>query len=191
MAIPSNVPASWPEPRDVHTIVFDFDGVFTNNKVYVSETGEEHVRCDRGDGYGFNLLRSYLRLQKLEIDTFILSTEKNGVVLKRAEKLKLPCHSGVGDKLAFLTAHLRATQKDNPEPFRNLVYLGNDLNDLPVIELAGFSVAPGDAHALVRARASCVMANRGGDGFIRAFVEKFISLDKLPWGALRELILNC
>ena len=44
-----------PDWRDLHTIVFDFDGVFTDNKVWVDQNGVESVRCDRGDGLGFDI----------------------------------------------------------------------------------------------------------------------------------------
>ena len=64
----------------IHTIVFDFDGVFTDNKVWVHQDGSESVRCDRGDGLAFDILRKFIKVNHWSLDYFILSTEKNEVV---------------------------------------------------------------------------------------------------------------
>ena len=79
----------------VKAVVFDFDGVFTNNKVIVSEEGRESVICNRSDGIGIEKLR------KLNIPMIIISTEQNPVVSMRADKLKLPVKHGVKNKKIF------------------------------------------------------------------------------------------
>ena len=65
--------------KTVKLLVFDFDGVFTNNKVILDENGIEHVICDRADGLGLNMLK------KADLDVIILSTETNKVVSSRAK----------------------------------------------------------------------------------------------------------
>ena len=75
--------------NEFHTIVFDFDGVFTDNKVYLNEQGEESIRCDRSDGLGINLLNRFKIKNSWDLEYFILSKEKNIVVNKRAEKLQI------------------------------------------------------------------------------------------------------
>ena len=80
---------NFPNLEEIHTIVFDFDGIFTNNMVYVNQEGMESVKCDRSDSYGLNLLKNYLKNNNLDIDLFVLSTEKNNVVKFRCEKIKL------------------------------------------------------------------------------------------------------
>ena len=68
--------------RKIRLIAFDFDGVFTDNMVYVLQDGSEAVRCNRSDGIGLQ------KLNKLGIKTVIISTESNPVVSARAQKLK-------------------------------------------------------------------------------------------------------
>jgi len=185
-----DVKKDWPEVRDIHTIIFDFDGVFTDNKVYVSQDGQEHVRCDRADGLALDFLRRYRDHKQPALDFFIVSTERNPVVEARARKLHLACKHGVGNKLAFITEYLKARFPDNPDPFVGLVYLGNDLNDLPVITRAGFSVAPHDAHTRVKQAVSVVLGQSGGNGFVRAVIEKLLSIDQMTEEELHELVFD-
>ena len=134
-----------PTTSDVHTIIFDFDGVFTDNKVWVDQGGREWVRCDRADGLAIRLLRSALRGGLVETEVFILSTETNPVVRERAAKLRLACHQGVSDKLSFMQDHLASRFPESVDPYAGVVFLGNDLNDLPLLRRAGWAVVPADA----------------------------------------------
>jgi len=154
----------------IHTIFFDFDGVFTNNKVYVNENGEESVRCDRADGLGIDILRGFLKTKKIPLDYFILSKERNKVVEARAKKLRVPCIYGVDDKASYLIEHF----KNNKALLDGVVYVGNDLNDLQAMKISGFSYAPKDAHPLITQSAQFVMPRNGGDGFVRAVIEHLI-----------------
>jgi N-acylneuraminate cytidylyltransferase len=124
----------------------------------------------------------------LKADFFILSKETNPVVLARAKKIKLDCRHGVGDKLGFMTDYLADRIPDHASAFAGLVYLGNDLNDLPLMRRAGFAVAPADAHPMVRDVAHLVMPQRGGEGFVRAFIERLLGIDQLTEEKLDELI---
>jgi 3-deoxy-D-manno-octulosonate 8-phosphate phosphatase KdsC-like HAD superfamily phosphatase len=83
----------------IRLIAFDFDGVFTDNMVYVFENGTEAVRCFRSDGIGLH------KLKKLGIDTVIISTEANPVVSARARKLKIHCIQDCQDKRVRCFAH--------------------------------------------------------------------------------------
>lgn len=183
-------PGRWPLVQDIHTIVFDFDGVFTDNMVYVSQKGLEWVRCDRADGLAIDLLRRYCQKRTLDIEFFILSTERNPVVAARARKLKLGCTQGVGDKLEFMTRYLGERRPGTLDSFAGLVYLGNDLNDLPVLERAGFSIVPSDAHDRVKATATAVLPQCGGQGFVRAAVERLLDLSNMTLEEIHELICN-
>ena len=73
----------------VELVAFDFDGVFTDNSVYISQEGIESVRCSRSDGLGLD------RLRQVNVQIVIISTEKNSVVSVRASKLKIRCIQGV------------------------------------------------------------------------------------------------
>jgi 3-deoxy-D-manno-octulosonate 8-phosphate phosphatase (KDO 8-P phosphatase) len=185
------LPKPIPALSAIHTVVFDFDGVFTDNKIWVDQDGRESVRCDRGDGLAFDLVRVFQLQGRLTADVFILSKETNPVVLARARKLKLSCHQCVGDKLGFMTEYLATRMPDQADPFAGVVYLGNDLNDLPLMRRVGYAVAPADAHPLVCKSAHRVLAQRGGEGFIRAFIELLLGIDQLSTEEIDELVSHC
>ena len=179
---------SLPPLGGIHTVAFDFDGVFTDNKVWVDQDGRESVRCDRGDGLAFDFVRAFKRRGRLETEFMILSKEESPVVLARARKLKLDCHHSVGDKLRFMTEYFASRFPGHADPFAGLVYLGNDLNDMPLLRRAGYGVVPADAHPMVRDIADLVMQERGGEGFVRAFIEHLLGVNHLTQQELHELV---
>lgn len=172
----------------IHTLVFDFDGVFTDNKVWVDQLGHEWVRCDRGDGLAFDLLRAFIQENPWPLEYFILSKEKNPVVLARAHKLKLPCHHGISNKFNFVQDYLAKRFPGITDAQEGLIYLGNDLNDLAVMRYVGYSVAPQDAHPVIQQWASQVLPYNGGQGFVRAFMEGFLRIDQLDVDELARLV---
>ena len=157
------------------TIVFDFDGIFTDNRVLVDENGKESVLCDRADGLGLDIIRKYIAHNNLKIDLFVLSTESNPVVTVRAKKLKIDARQAIKNKSQYLAQYLH----DHNKTYDKLIYLGNDLNDLEAIKACGFSVCPIDSHFLVKSHADLVLPYRGGRGFVRAFIEGMIRLDHM------------
>ncbi len=176
--------------KNSHTIVFDFDGVFTDNFVYVDENAIESVRVSRADGYAIDLLRNFITRENLDISLLILSTEKNKVVRARAEKLHLECISGEAQKLEVLKRKFVSERPSDPSPFSGLIYFGNDLNDLPVIQAAGLSFVPVDAHIKVKQAATHVLRSLGGCGFVREGVESLIGIDAMSLEDLSEFISN-
>ena len=145
-------------PPTVALIVFDFDGVLTDNRVWTDENGREMVASNRSDSLGLTLLRS-----KRETEMLILSRERNPVVSARAKKINVPVIQSVDDKATALNA-LIAERKLNPS---EVIYVGNDVNDLPCLPLVGCFIAPADAHPEVRRRADIVLKNPGGQGAVR------------------------
>ena len=138
-------------------MVFDFDGVFTDNKVHVSEEGRETVVCDRGDGMGISLLR------KQGVPATVLSTEANPVVAARCRKLNLPCRHGLDDKALAL----RELVSDRNLDLGRVLYVGNDINDLQCMNQVGYAVAVADAHPSVLAAADLILSRPGGNGAVR------------------------
>ena len=120
----------------VRLIAFDFDGVFTDNTVYVSQVGVESVRCWRSDGLGLARLRS------VGVQALIISTEANPVVSARAEKLSLPCKQGVEDKAAAILAVCDELKIDPQQT----MFVGNDINDIPAFRSVGIPVGVADAY---------------------------------------------
>lgn len=149
---------------DIKLIVFDFDGVFTDNKVYVDEVGREIAQCDRGDGMGISLLK------KAQVPFFILSTEQNPIVLKRADKLGVAAFNNVKNKLQFLEAYL----SDKNLTFESVCYVGNDVNDLECLKRVGLPVVPADAHESVKKFAKIILKNKGGNGAVRELCDMLL-----------------
>ncbi len=140
----------------IKLLVTDFDGVHTDDHVWVGDDGREHVRCSRSDGLGIGLLRT------AGIETVILSKEVNPVVMHRGKKLKVEVLQGIDDKLTALCDLLQRRGLALEE----VAYLGNDVNDLPCLRAVGLPLAPGDAHASVDAGIFRLRA-AGGQGVIR------------------------
>jgi YrbI family 3-deoxy-D-manno-octulosonate 8-phosphate phosphatase len=170
--LPDRILSDW---RDIHSIVFDFDGIFTDNKVWFDQNGVESVRCDRGDGLAFDLLRAFIKANDWILNYFILSKEINPVVSARAEKLQINCVQSISNKADYLASYLN----ENNLSADGLIYLGNDINDLGAMRISGFSVAPSDAHAIILEQVDLVLSQRGGDGFVRAFIELLIGVEKM------------
>lgn len=163
-------PVLWPER--VGLVVFDFDGVMTDNTLSVDEHGVEAVRCHRGDGWGI------ARLRDAGVPMIVLSTEANPVVAARCAKLKIPCVHGLGDKAAALAELLQARDLDPA----GVIYLGNDINDRGCLELAGLPVVVADAHPSVLGLARLVLGRPGGQGAVRELCD--LILERLESGAL-------
>tara|TARA_Y100000589_G_C26954589_1_gene547985 strand:+ start:23 stop:586 length:564 start_codon:yes stop_codon:yes gene_type:complete len=168
-----------PKWDTVALIIFDFDGVFTNNKVYLNNKGEEFVSCSRSDGLAFDLLRNFITQNSWDLKYFILSKESNSVVKKRAEKLKIPCFNAINNKIKFIEEYLEKNKISLKSAKKNFIYVGNDLNDLAAIQLSDFGVVPQDAHPLLLEEADMILPLNGGDGFVRLFIEKLLQLDDM------------
>lgn len=141
----------------VELVAFDFDGVFTDNTVYVSQDGTESVRCWRSDGLGLSRLRAD------GVHVVIVSTERNPVVTARAGKLKLPCRQGVEDKAEAI---LDICRELGVAPSRTM-FVGNDINDIPAFNAIGIPVAVADAYPEVDPHVVFRTSKPGGLGAVR------------------------
>lgn len=178
-----------PKLLDFSLIVFDFDGVFTDNLVCVDENGKETVTCSRADGLGIAMLKRAISKRSLNIDLLVVSTEVNPVVAKRCQKLGLEFVQGVENKKDYLSGHLSKKSTKSDSSWETVLYLGNDLNDLEVMSLCS-SFAPKDAHPIILNVADVVFEERGGHGFVRAAVEYLLEIDKVALEELIELVHN-
>ncbi|MDH2445225.1 acylneuraminate cytidylyltransferase [Amnibacterium sp. CER49] len=150
-----------PAAVDVDALITDFDGVHTDDTATVSTDGTESVRVSRSDGLGVE------RLLAAGVPVLILSKERNAVVAARAAKLRVPVLHGVEDKAAAVRRWCAETGTD---PSR-VAYVGNDVNDLPALQIVGWPIAVADAHPAVRAAARLVLTRRGGHGAVREAAE--------------------
>lgn len=149
--------------RIIRLIAFDFDGVFTNNMVYVFEDGTEAVQCFRGDGIGLR------KLEQVGIKVIIISTETNPVVSARSRKLGLRCLQSCKDKRAALQM---ITEEEGLAPDQ-VAFVGNDINDLPCLSWVGLPIVVQDAHPDVILYAQYQTKVRGGYGAVREVCDLF------------------
>jgi YrbI family 3-deoxy-D-manno-octulosonate 8-phosphate phosphatase len=141
----------------VRMAVFDFYGVFTDNRVWVNERGEEMLAFSRSDGLGLR------RLDEIGVQYLIVSMEESPIVAARARKLNADCVQGVHDKLAVLRE--RVGQLDE------VAYVGNDINDADCLRAVGLPVVPADAWPEVKPLARWVLSRGGGMGCVREFCD--------------------
>ena len=149
----------------IKLVVYDFDGVMTDNKVYIDQNGNETVQVNRADGLGV------AEIKKMEIEQIIMSTETNPVVSARAIKLDIPCLQGLDNKKDALLDY----SKKNDIDLKNVAYVGNDINDKDAMAIAGFSFCPADAHETIKEISDHVLKRNGGDGVIREIFDIIIS----------------
>ena len=148
---------------NIRLIIFDFDGVFTDNKVYVNQEGAETVCCSRADGLGVDKLRN------LGLDFMVLSTESNAVTARRCEKLKIPCVHGCKNK----SAKLREIVKEKNLSMTQVAFMGNDVNDLTCLKMVGLPIVVRDANAGVIRYAKYRTRNKGGHDAVREVCDLF------------------
>ena len=153
-------------PEKISLIVLDFDGVLTDDRVWVNTKGEEMVAASRADGLGLERLRN-----ETEIEVMVLSRETNLVVQARCEKLKLPVLQAVQDKREAI----RQVLADKKIPAEEVLFVGNDITDLVVFPEVGFAVAPVDAHQDVIRKADLILSKKGGKGAVRELCDMILS----------------
>lgn len=158
---PRRNPLEW-----LDAVVFDFDGVLTDNRVLVQQDGTESVYCSRSDGMGFDLLRA------ANIPAFIMSTETNPVVSARAKKLKLPVVQAVKDK----GIAIQTLCQEQGFSLDRILFVGNDINDLPAMRLVGYPIAVADAMPVVRKAAWRVLKTAGGAGIVRELIDGVLGI---------------
>lgn len=152
--------------RSIALIVFDFDGVMSNNQVLVMQDGTEGVLCNRSDGLGLGMLRQLAGSPAV----LVLSKEENPVVSARCRKLKLECLQGVDDKAQVL----RAIARDRGVGLERVAYVGNDVNDVPCMKLVGLPIAVADAWPACAKAAKVRTRRAGGHGAVREVCDWFI-----------------
>ncbi|MCL4273880.1 MAG: acylneuraminate cytidylyltransferase [Anaerolineales bacterium] len=150
-------------PETVQMIICDFDGVVTDNLVLTDEKGKESVAASRSDSMHIKTLR------EKGVEVMILSSEPNPVVKARAKKMGVEAIHGIGmqDKGRVM----REVLEQKKVKAENVIYIGNDLNDLPCFEVAGWSVAVADAYPEVIRAADYVLTKNGGHGAVRELCE--------------------
>lgn len=157
-----------PLPDKIKLVVLDFDGTLTDNRVWVDETGREMIAAYRSDSIGVQMLKDS------GIDVMVLSTEINPVVSARCKKMQVPVIQGVGDKYKVLKDYL-LSKNILPD---HVVFVGNDINDLPCFPLVACGVAVNDAQPALIKEADLVLRKPGGFGAVREICEIILNKTK-------------
>ncbi|HMB24795.1 MAG TPA: acylneuraminate cytidylyltransferase, partial [Anaerolineales bacterium] len=164
MVTPGKMKRSMPDKIDL--IICDFDGVLTDNRVWVDRDGRESVAAFRSDSIRVKDLRA------AGIDLMILSSEVDAVVAARARKMGVEAVQGVAHEKG--RALLEILEQKNIKA-ENVVFVGNDLNDLSCFDVAGWSVAVADAYPEVLRTADFVLTRPGGHGAVRELIDLLLS----------------
>ena len=147
-------------------VITDIDGVWTDGGMYYTAEGDVMKRFSVKDGWGVIFLR------ELDIPVAIMTGENTQIVQKRADKLKIDyCYLGVKDKVAQAEELCRELGISLSE----VAFIGDDLNDLPLLRLVGYSASPSNTPEYVKREVKYVTAAHGGYGAFREFVEKLLS----------------
>ena len=172
LEIVSPGPAKRSMPETIELVICDFDGVITDNRVWVDQDGTEMVAAYRSDSIRIKELRA------IGIDVMILSSEPNRVVEARARKMGVEAIHGIAlhDKGRVMREVL---QQKNIQA-ENVIFIGNDINDLPCFEVAGWSVAVADAFPDVIRAADYVLRKPGGHGALREVCDLILNKANKP-----------
>jgi len=152
-------------PKQVKLLVLDFDGVLTDDRVWVDQNGKETIAASRSDGMGLEMLR---RLTDIEV--VVMSKETNPVVTARCNKLGISVFQSINQKEKALI-DLIDKKKINLE---EVVFIGNDLNDIDCFPIVGYAAVPNDAFVTARRNADLVLDHPGGFGAVREICEMLI-----------------
>ena len=153
-----------PLPQKVELVVFDFDGVMTDNRVWVDADGRELVSANRGDGWGT------ARLKEAGFQLVVLSTETDPVVAARCRKLGIEAIQGIQDKAKALLELMESRGVEANQT----IYLGNDVNDVVCFPIVACALVVADAHSEAKTQADIILTKRGGQGAVRELCDILI-----------------
>ena len=151
--------------NQIKLIVLDVDGVLTDGKLYIGSDGEEYKSFHTQDGMGISLAHYS------GIKFAIITGRKSMAVSKRAEELKIDfVYQGISEKIKVLEEIIEKTGIQLNE----ICYVGDDINDLPILRIVGFPCAPRNAVPLVKKTVRFVASSNGGEGAVREIIEEIL-----------------
>lgn len=161
--------------RRVRLVCADFDGVFTDAMVYTDQNGVESVRCSRRDSLGINMLK------RAGIGVHVISKETNPVVATRCRKMGVACDHSVesGEGKAEI---MQRVAREAGFDLSQIAFVGDDVNDIAALKIAGFAVTVADGHPLVKDAAHYTTKARGGEHAIRELCEFILNAQGQPIG---------
>ncbi len=149
--------------KNIKLIIYDFDGVMTDNRALIFNNGDEAVFINRSDGMAVRMLA------EAGFNQIILTSEINKIAEYRAQKLGIFAVSGVKNKKdALLKIAL-----ENKCNVKNILYIGNDINDFEAMQTVGYPMCPADAHQSIKKISKYIFSANGGCGVIRELYDLF------------------
>ncbi len=156
--------------KSIRALAIDVDGVLTDGGLWWGPGGEEWKRFSFADIMGVSLAR------RAGIILALISGENSPLVDRYAEKMLIKhVVKGCRDKAAAVRNFASAVGVSLTE----VCFIGDDVNDLPAMEVAGFSAAPANAAAVVLKRARFVAKAPGGNGAVRELVDALLAARRL------------
>ena len=148
-------------------LILDVDGTMTDNGIYIDENGIESKRYNAKDGVGI------YELIKKEIKIGIISHSERGDGIKsRASYLGINhCYVGNDPKEKIL---LKWIEEENIK-LEDVAFIGDDINDMSIIKIVGFSACPSDASTPVKQKVSLILKTKGGYGCVREFSDLYLA----------------
>ena len=150
------------------TFIFDVDGVLTDGRVVVLDNGVQSRKMSIRDGFGLQMA------QQKGYRVLVVSGGFSPPVKNRLEKLGITdVHMSIGDKRAFVQEYIRQNSLDEKE----VLFMGDDLPDLPVMDVVGLSCCPADAAPELRMAVKYISPFKGGDACARDVIEKVLKIN--------------
>lgn len=157
--------------KKVKILVMDVDGTLTDSAMYYSANGEELKRFSTRDGMGITLLH------KAGIKTAILTSEDSAVAMQRAKKLKI-------DEVVLGSRDKETALKEIANKYslklEEIGYVGDDVNDLPAMEIAGFVACPADSTEFILEISHFISNFNGGNGAVREICDLILKIQEKP-----------
>ncbi|MGB3465484.1 MAG: HAD-IIIA family hydrolase [Cyclobacteriaceae bacterium] len=150
----------------IKLLILDVDGTMTDGGIYIDEKGQQSKKYNAKDGYGI------MMAQKQGIEVGIISHSKSApMVVKRAEMIGIKnCYVGPEPKAMILEQWCDQNGWDKSE----VAFIGDDLNDLDIMEQVGFTACPEDAVEKIKDYVDIILTKKGGEGCIREFVDRYL-----------------
>jgi 3-deoxy-D-manno-octulosonate 8-phosphate phosphatase (KDO 8-P phosphatase) len=152
--------------KNIKLLVIDIDGVLTDGGMYYTESGDELKKFNTKDGLAIK------RLVKNGMQVAFLSNGKNSALIQSRAKLLgvQKIYVGFEEKEKILDKWV----KELKLTYKNVAYVGDDVNDMKVISKAGFSACPADAIDVIKQKATIILTRNGGDACVREMIDNYL-----------------
>ncbi len=149
-------------------LAMDIDGVLTDGGMYYTQSGDEFKKFNARDGLA---IKNFII--KGNKAGFISSGINDNIIRRRAELLGVQyVYTGTWDKVSIIANWCKELGID----MKNVAYIGDDINDLPVFEKVGISFCPSDADQEIKNKSTIILSKKGGDGCVREMIDNYFIL---------------